>query len=187
MQWIKGYEGRYKVDESGNVFSVARGRNIKPTSDRYGYKYVVLSVCGRRKTMKVHRLVAEAYIPNPDGKQTVDHINNIKDDNRVENLRWATASEQKFNEITHKKIVERYNRDYMRTMAQKRNFGRRKTIVEKDGNVVGEYESLMTAAESVGANYTKASEVANGKRKKSGGYTFRFEDYMNKPEGDYND
>lgn len=76
-----------------------KGKFIKPRLDKYGYHRVVFSHKGERKTYLVHRLVAEAFIPNPKDKPTVNHINGIKADNRVENLEWATQSEQKRHSI----------------------------------------------------------------------------------------
>lgn len=70
-----------------------RGKGIAWTTgctNNYGYQAVRV----RGKTYKVHRLVAELFIPNPQGKRTIDHINRIRSDNRVCNLRWATQKEQ---------------------------------------------------------------------------------------------
>lgn len=76
-----------------------KGKFVKPGLDRDGYHYVVFSHKGRRKTYRVHRLVAKAFIPNLENKPTVNHINGVKTDNRVENLEWATQSEQKRHSI----------------------------------------------------------------------------------------
>lgn len=91
---IKGYEGLYQVSDKGNIRNIKRNSNLKPTPDADGYLRVSLSKNNKGKTFKVHRLVAEAFIPNPENKPTVDHINTIRTDNRVSNLRWFTKKEQ---------------------------------------------------------------------------------------------
>lgn len=86
------------IRENGRVDN-RKGKKLKSAYDRYGYKRVVLSSKGERHTYLVHRLVAKAYIPNPENKPTVNHINGKKDDNRVANLEWATQSEQRRHSI----------------------------------------------------------------------------------------
>lgn len=90
---IKGFDS-YMVSNQGKVWSIKRNREIKPWSNGRGY--VCVSLRSRGKTYKrlVHRLVAEAFIPNQDKNRTeINHINYIRSDNRVENLEWATRSE----------------------------------------------------------------------------------------------
>ena len=92
---IIGYEN-YLIYEDGRVFGKKSKVFIKPRLDR-GYKILNLRKNGGIKTHKVHRLVAEHYIPNPENKPCVDHINRITTDNRIENLRWVTLSENQQN------------------------------------------------------------------------------------------
>lgn len=98
---IRDYVGLYEVSNLGNVRSLPKmcgfrkdkGRIIKPFTNNNGYSLVSLSKDGKMKHFQVHRLVATEFIDNPDDKPQVDHINRNRLDNRVENLRWASASE----------------------------------------------------------------------------------------------
>ena len=96
---IAGYEGFYKVSDKGNVYSVeridSRGRRIggiilKPRYARDGYIQAGLCKNGMRKYKYVHRLVSEAFIPNPESLPEINHIDEVKDNNNVENLEWCT-------------------------------------------------------------------------------------------------
>ena len=118
---IEGYEGLYQVSNMGIVRSLPHfrknGRNgylqigkiIKPMCVR-GYQTVSLSKNGKQKIFKIHRLVAEAFIPNPENKPCIDHINTDKTNNRVENLRWVTHKENSNNPLTLKKIINANNK-----------------------------------------------------------------------------
>lgn len=93
MRDIKGYEGLYAVTSCGKVWSYRRQKFISPDKDKKGYLHVSLCKDGKRKRHTVHRLVAEAYIPNPEGKAQVNHLNEIKTANYINNLSWATSKE----------------------------------------------------------------------------------------------
>jgi hypothetical protein len=96
---IKGFEN-YEVSNIGNVRNVETGRILKQSTDKKGYKKLGLRKDNVKYTSRVHRLVAEAFIPNPNNKQFVDHIDNKS--NNVNNLRWATSCENMHNRITNK-------------------------------------------------------------------------------------
>jgi hypothetical protein len=103
---VVGWEGFYEVSDDGRVYSMARtveksdgttkalpGREMCRTANSKGYLYVSLSRPGARKSARVHRLVAEAFIPNPERKAEVNHIDGNRANPRLDNLEWTTRSE----------------------------------------------------------------------------------------------
>ena len=90
---VKGFEGIYSITTLGRVWSHKRKIWLSPYDVGHGYCTVRLSVDGSQTDRKVHRLVAEAFIPNPDSKPQGNHKNGKKWDNKVSNLEWVTARE----------------------------------------------------------------------------------------------
>ena len=93
MKDIKGYEGIYAITEDGRVWSYRRKIFLKQRLDKYGYPRITLYFDGKLKTYFIHRLVAEAYLPNPEEKTTVNHLDECKTNNHISNLAWATVKE----------------------------------------------------------------------------------------------
>lgn len=91
---IKGYENKYQVNQFGHVRNVITNKRLYGSPDpRQGYLRVDLRKNGVRKTYRIHRLVAEAFIPNSDNYDTVDHIDFNRTNNNVLNLRWMSLEE----------------------------------------------------------------------------------------------
>lgn len=171
------FPNHYLVSDDGRVYSVRSKKFLKSALDKDGYSYYVLCVKGERHTIKAHRLVAMAFIPNFKNKPAIDHINGNKLDNRVDNLRWVTNKENTHNPNTMPNLIkacmskERQGKLYIASV--KRNFGRKKTLVYKDGVFIGEFESQKAASNATGVTISKISLCVSGHRKQSKGYTFK--------------
>lgn len=90
---IRGFEGYYQVNENGEVFSIRRRKKLKHAFARRGYLKVRLQKDGLDKTLLVHRLVADAFIPNPEALPHVNHKDGNRENNQVSNLEWCTSKE----------------------------------------------------------------------------------------------
>lgn len=93
---IQGYSN-YLIYEDGRVYSKKSKRFLTPYLGKCGYIRIKLCHNAKPVTKKIHRLIAEHYIPNPENKPEVDHINRNRQDYRIENLRWVTKSENEQN------------------------------------------------------------------------------------------
>lgn len=90
---VKGFEGLYQVTANGSVWSIRTSKFLKARPDRDGYMRLGLTKCGKQSTMFIHRIVAEAFIDNPENKPEVNHIDCNRANNKLENLEWVTHAE----------------------------------------------------------------------------------------------
>ncbi len=178
MKEIKGFEDYYLIDESGKVFSKQTNKFLSPyfrkskksNPNSKKYWFVVFTVKGKQTAKYIHRLVAETFIENTEKKKTVNHKDGNTENNNVENLEWATFSEQqihafskKLNYAVNSKPVNCFN--------------------YKTKEFVKTYSSLTEAAKDIGTTTSNVSNVLRGyvikkgKRKnvrQTKGYYFTF-------------
>lgn len=152
MKDIKGFEGQYAITSCGKVWSYKSKRFLVPWDNQYGYLQVGLMVNSKLKKYRIHRLVAEAYIPNPDNKPYVNHLNECKSDNYVSNLEWATAKEN----INYGTGIER---------GSKRQWTKIRCV--ETGDI---YPSQKAASRDTGICVQSIHFCIHGKQKTAGGY-----------------
>lgn len=162
---IAGFEGYYQVSNHGNVKSFAWGKEriLKPGRNSGGYLCVVLHAEGMRSTRTVHRLVMEAFVPNEEGKESINHKNGVKADNHLSNLEWATLSENMQHAYdTGLKVITDRQRQSPRLRPWK---GRDTSRVVFDENSGVYYNSIKEASEAYGMNYNTLLSQINGQNK----------------------
>lgn len=175
---IEGFEGLYQIGCFGTLRSLDRiapngrfisGITMKLSVDRKGYNRCYLSKNNKNYTKIVHRLVALAFIPKIKDKPCVDHINGIKTDNRVENLRWCTNKENVNFELSMSnrlKSSRRYSDSpYSRPVSQ----------YDLNGKFISSYDSIRRAEEAVNGSSSKISAVCRGERNTAYGFKWEFD------------
>lgn len=147
MRDIPEYEGLYAITSCGRVFSYRRQIFLKPRITKTGYCRVALYKDGKAKDFLVHRLVAEAYLPNPDNLPQVNHLDENKINNALSNLEWCTAAE---------------NVNYSQA---------RKVICVETDEI---FDSMTLAAQTKNVNVGNISNVCQGKLKTTGNLHWRY-------------
>lgn len=166
--WRTIPEYDYAVSNIGNVYSYISDKILKPNIDRNGYARVPLYKNGRKQYKQIHRLVAELFIDNLNNLPCINHKNNIRNDNRVENLEWCTYS------YNNKYAYEKGNKHKMFGC----NNGKSVPILQLDsqGNILKEFESMCMCANELKIQQSCISMVCNGIRKTTGGFVFKRKD-----------
>lgn len=172
---VKGYEDKYEVSNKGNVRSL-NWKNTGAIRLLYlkhhpsGYRQVQLFGDGGSKMVCVHRLVAEAFIPNPDSLPQVNHLDYDRTNNRVENLEWCTHSHNMKHSWLNK------NRKQRTSWRRKWRKNSTENIIQftKDGEFVKVWETCISIKHELGYNQTSIWECCDGKRKTAYGYLWRY-------------
>ena len=159
---IEGYEGLYQVSTLGRVKNSRSGRILKGGKHKAGYHQVILCKNGKVKYYLVHRLVAQAFIPNPQNKPQVNHIDEDKENNYVENLEWVTIKE---------------NLNYgTRNLRASKAVAKTQSIPIICIETGIEYPSTKECAKQMNLNGCNITQVLKGNYKTTGGYTFKYKE-----------
>lgn len=173
---VNGFENKYYVSNFGRVISnVGNTKFLNPIKNSNGYFMFRLSKDNLNvKNIPLHRLIAEAFIPNPENKPTINHRNGIKIDNSLDNIEWATYLENNQHAIDTGLRKPTFN-----------NYGRKGKYHPKsvaviqftmDYKFVKHWDCIADAAKSLRINHSHISSCASHKygRKSSGGYRWEF-------------
>lgn len=164
----------YEINREGVIRNKTTKHYKKITVGRDGYPKVELYNKGVRKHFKLHRLLAIIFIPNPENKREVNHIDMNKMNYSLDNLEWVTPSEN----MAH--VIQNEDKDSKRRIAASENVKKateaNKKKVNKyslDGDLLESYESISEASRQTGIRRASISEAYNGKRKSAGGYIWK--------------
>ena len=157
MKDIKGFEGLYAITSCGKVWSYRNKKCLKPYKQSKGYLAVSLYKDGTQKKYNIHRLVAEAYLPNPNNLPQVNHKDENKTHNYINNLEWCDNT---------------YNVNYG-TRNKRVGRARSKTVICVETNIV--YYSPTEVEQTLGIDASSIHKCCKGKRHTAGGYHWRYD------------
>lgn len=171
---IKKFEGYYEISNLGNIRSIERtiitknnvqrivkSKQLKLSVNEHGYLITTIRINNVPYNLKIHRIVAQTFIPNPDNKKTVNHIDCNKLNNAVSNLEWSTHSEN---------IQHAYDNNLNYSDSQY------KAVLQysKQGEFIQEYKSISEAKKTLKIKGNHISDVCNGRMKSAYGSTWKF-------------
>ena len=168
---VEGTYGALEVSDLGRVKSNLRdGRILKTVPDKKGYQRLRMTIKREKYSFKLHRLVAEAFVPNPENKPQVNHIDGNKNNNRADNLEWVSNRENAHH------AIENGLWDGVFNASLKTNEARKKPIIAvsiKTGERLN-FGSIGDAERALGTRHI--TDVLKGKRRQAKGYVFAYKE-----------
>ena len=171
---IEGYDGRYQVSNRGRIKSLphvqknryskytTKEKILAPRFDGDGYCCAALYTGGKREDRRVHRIVAETFIPNPEGKAFINHKDGVKTNNSVENLEWCTAAEN-----AQHAFRTGLNRGYR---GQENKISRKICQLTLDGKFLRFWHGVREIKRELNISYQNVEACLKGRRANAGGY-----------------
>ena len=155
---IEGFEN-YEVSNLGKVRNIKSGIMLKPWITKDGYLRHCLYKHNKRKNLLLHRIIATAFIDNPEKKPQINHIDENKLNNDLSNLEWCTERENAIHGTRTKRVAEKCFKKVIQ--------------LDLNDNVLNEFESMTQAEQETGASVSHISSCCNGKRKSAGRFKWR--------------
>ena len=182
---VTGWEGLYEVSNFGNVRTLHYKKPylMHPTIDAKGYKRVsfVLLYSKKYKRYSVHRLVAQAFIPNPDNLPEVNHKDENKLNNRSDNLEWCNTTYNLAYGTARSRMAQtrknmKFSDLHLRNLQISHAISQGKIVeqIDANGNVMARFSSISEAARNMGVSANSISHACNGLTKSSCGYVWKF-------------
>jgi hypothetical protein len=161
---IEGFEGLYQISNYGRVYSVKSGKFLKAQKHTNDYRQVNLHKDAKQKTYTIHRLVAQAFIPNPSNLPQINHKDENPSNNHVSNLEWCSASyNNNYGSRTERAIPKMVqNPNYQAT--REKSGKPKKPVLQftRQGEFVAEYSSTREAERQTGINQASISQCCRG-------------------------
>ena len=172
---VVGYEGLYKVSNLGNVKSLRHKKTFLMKTGQHSNGYLFVRLSNHNKLIKsflVHRLVSKAFLPNPNNLPQVNHKDEDKTNNRVDNLEWCDA---KYN-LNFGTVQERKSKKLSKILKNRKDQSKPVLQYDKNDIFINEYPSIKDAQRKTGVHQGAICRVCRGKLKSTGGFLWKYAD-----------
>lgn len=162
----------YIIFSDGKIYSKISHKFIKARLNCKGYYIVTLKKVNGKKDFLLHRLLAEAFIPNPENKPCIDHIDCDRTNNSINNLRWVTYRENNLNPITHKRLA--HGNSMRGKFGKEHHLSKKVLCFNRSGRFITEYEGVHDASRKTGINRGDIGSCCRGQRKTAGDFIWKY-------------